>query len=58
MKALQLFSEEALERGQQMSTVEIIRFLEDFRRNYWAAAAGKAERVIEQDAQQTSQKQR
>ena len=34
MKALQLFSEESLERGAQMSPDEILRFLEEFRLRY------------------------
>jgi hypothetical protein len=34
MKALQLFSDEALERGRELSTEEIVRFLDEFRRLY------------------------
>ncbi|MEX2129850.1 MAG: hypothetical protein WD772_00060 [Pseudohongiellaceae bacterium] len=36
MKALQYFSDEALERGRKMSTEEVLRFLEEFRLRYAA----------------------
>lgn len=32
MKTLQLFSDDALERGKRMSTEEVVRFLDDFRK--------------------------
>lgn len=31
MKALQLFTDESIERGRQMSSGEILKFLEEFR---------------------------
>lgn len=31
MKALQLFTDESIERGRQMSSDEILKFLEEFR---------------------------
>ena len=40
MKALQFFSDEALERGKAMSIEERLRFLDEFRRLY-------AEKAIE-----------
>ncbi len=34
MKALQLFTDESIERGRQMSNSEILKFLEEFRLMY------------------------
>lgn len=32
MKSLQIISDEAIQRGQSMTTMEIVRFLDEFRR--------------------------
>ncbi len=44
MKATQLFSEEYLDRCAQMSTAEIVRFLDDYRRIY-GKAKGKSKLI-------------
>ena len=41
MKTLQLFSNESLQRGKEMSTEEVARFLEDFRLLYGSHSPSK-----------------